>query len=115
MTALTEGHHASEFILSEGNGTISRENGTLASGQNLAAGTVLQGPTSAMTRLAADETAIGVLINAVDASAGAKPASYLARYGEVLGSELTYAAETTGTDEAVTGAASLALLGIIVR
>ncbi len=37
----TEGAHAGEFILSEANGQRSRENGTLLSGLNLAAGTPL--------------------------------------------------------------------------
>jgi hypothetical protein len=39
--ALNETTHAGGFILSEANGHLSRENGTLNSGQDLAAGTVL--------------------------------------------------------------------------
>lgn len=39
--SLTETSHAGGFILSEANGDMSRESGTLNSGQNLAAGTVL--------------------------------------------------------------------------
>lgn len=39
--SLTEKLHASGFVLSEGEGNISRDNGVLISGQNLAAGTVL--------------------------------------------------------------------------
>jgi len=41
MTTLTEKLHPSGFIVSEGEGNISRDNGVLVSGQNLAAGTVL--------------------------------------------------------------------------
>ena len=41
MTTLTEKGHASGFIVSEGEGNISRDNGILITGQNLAAGTVL--------------------------------------------------------------------------
>lgn len=41
MSSLTEKLHASGFVLSEGEGTISRDNGVLISGQNLGAGTVL--------------------------------------------------------------------------
>lgn len=115
MTTLTDHLRGEAFIASEGNGTISREKGTLASGQNLTAGTLLQGPTTAMVRLAADETCIGILIGDVDASDGALPAAYLSNDAEVVGSKLIYAADTTGTDEAVTGAASLALLRIKVR
>jgi hypothetical protein len=39
--ALTEGRHTGEFIMTLGNGNISFDNATLASGENLAAGTVL--------------------------------------------------------------------------
>lgn len=41
MSSLTEKLHASGFILSEGEGSISRDNGVLLSGQNLGAGAVL--------------------------------------------------------------------------
>jgi hypothetical protein len=41
MTTLTEDLHAGAFIVSEGNGKISREAITVASGQNLKAGAVL--------------------------------------------------------------------------
>ena len=40
MTTLTEGQHAGEFIVSENEGHLSREIVTVASGQNLKAGTV---------------------------------------------------------------------------
>jgi len=38
MTVKNEGQRAGEFIVSEGNGAISREKGTLASGQNVVTG-----------------------------------------------------------------------------
>jgi hypothetical protein len=41
MTVLSEGVYAAEYLISEGNGTISREVVTLATGQNLTAGTVV--------------------------------------------------------------------------
>jgi hypothetical protein len=41
MTVLTEGTYPAEYLVSEGNGTISREVVGLASGQNLSAGTVI--------------------------------------------------------------------------
>jgi len=41
MTTFTEGNYAGEHLVSEANGTRSREVITLASGQNLGAGTVL--------------------------------------------------------------------------
>ena len=41
MPVLTEGRYAGEFVVSEGNGRISRETITVLSGQNLTAATVL--------------------------------------------------------------------------
>lgn len=41
MTTLTEGRHAGEFIVSEGNGLISREEITVNAGESLVAGQVL--------------------------------------------------------------------------
>jgi len=41
MTTLTEGQHAGEFIVSEANGSRSRDKVTVLSGQNLKAGAVL--------------------------------------------------------------------------
>jgi len=41
MTALTEGLHAAEFVISEASGTRSRQAGTLLSGNDLDSGTVL--------------------------------------------------------------------------
>lgn len=41
MTELTEGQHAGEFIVTEANGSLSRESVTVLSGQNLKAGHVL--------------------------------------------------------------------------
>jgi hypothetical protein len=42
MTTFTEGNHDAEFIVSEANFHRSRDSGEVASGQNLAAGTVVQ-------------------------------------------------------------------------
>lgn len=61
MTILTEGRYAAEYLVSEGNGTISREVVTLASGQDLVAGTVIgkasDGTHKALTRRALAGTA----------------------------------------------------------
>lgn len=125
MTTLTEGRHAGEFLVSEANGDRSRETGTLLSGQNLKAGTVL-GRTAAgkLKALPGDldsnggleASAVGILWDNVDASAGdVAGVVYIARDAEVNGAELTYPPETTnGGEEALTNA-SLALIGIIVR
>lgn len=125
MTTLTESRHAGEFLVSEANGDRSRATGTLLSGQNLSAGTVL-GVTAAgkLKALPGDldsnggleAAAKGILWDNVDASGGdVAGVAYIARDAEVNGAELTYPPETTnGGEEALTNA-SLALLGIIVR
>ena len=41
MTVLTEGQHTGEFLVTEANGSLSRETVTVLSGQNLNAGHVL--------------------------------------------------------------------------
>lgn len=122
MTALSEGRHASEFILSEANGNLSREKGTLASGQNLSAGTVLMGPSTALTALTAvgtagdlDGTVIGILIGNVNATSGDTPAAYLARAAEVIDGSLIYPTESTGGGEKVAAVSALKTIGIIVR
>ncbi len=117
-TVFTEVAHTAEFILSEAAGQRSRENGTVVSGQDLKAGTVVEedvngkltifeGTTDSGAGL--DPQAIGILIGAVDASAGDVDAAYIARDAEVNVNLITHngaLAETT---------ASLLLLGIITR
>lgn len=60
MAALTEGKHTGEYIISEGNLSISREQGRLASGNKLVAGTVLGQVTSAQAITAGSNTGNGV-------------------------------------------------------
>lgn len=121
MTALTEGKHASEFILSEANGTRSRETGSLASG-TVKAGGILMGPKSSATPLSEVGTAgvpdaviLGISINNVDASGGAQPCAYIARDAEVIGGNLTYPHTSTAGDDTATINTALTALGIIVR
>ena len=59
MATLTEGTHAGEYIISEGNGRISREAGFLASGNNLSACAVLGQVTSASAATAGSNTGDG--------------------------------------------------------
>lgn len=125
MTVLTEGRHAAEFLISEANGTLSRETGTLASGQDLAAGTVLQlNGAGKLVALSGDldshgvleGTPVGILYANVDASGGdVAGAVYIARDAEVLGTSLNYPDETTNGGEEATTIAGLKTLGIIVR
>lgn len=64
MTTFTEGRHAGECIVSEANGTRSRETVTLAASQDLEAGTVLG-------RLTGTATAVGAAVAGNTAGSGA--------------------------------------------
>lgn len=112
MAALTEGRHAAQFILSEANGNRSRENGTLKSGEDLEAGTVVEddGSGKLVEYDATSQEAAGILIETTDATTGDKSVAYLARDAEVNANILTYP-----EGELAATTASLALLGIIVR
>lgn len=120
-TSFTEGRHAAEFILSEANGARSRENGTLNTGQNLTAGTVLQLTGTKLTAFTAtaatdgtpDPAAVGILLYDTDATDADVACSYLARDAEVNLKLLTYPDDSTA--EADGTANSLKLLGIICR
>lgn len=123
----TQGPRAAEFILSEANGSRSRENGTVAQGQNLAAGQVVM--MSAGKLVAHDGTldgnddvvtaAAGVLIHNVDASSTGQnadvAAAYVARDAEVNGNLLVFPTESSDGGERVAVVASLETLGIRVR
>ncbi len=77
MTEVTEGQHKAEFIVTEGEGTISRETVTVLAGQNLKAGHVL-GKVSVGTASGAassGNTGNGT-ISAVTVGAGAKAGDY---------------------------------------
>jgi hypothetical protein len=78
--SLTEKLHASGFIVSEGEGNISRDNAILIAGQNLAAGTVLGriGLAAAASETHAGNTGTGVMtLDAVNpVRAGAKQGVY---------------------------------------
>ena len=114
--ALTEGKHTAEFLLSEGNGSISREQGILRSESGaLAAGTLLGRVTATGELSAYDNSgspvgvgvAVGVLYANVPDSTVDQKVTYIARNAEVLGSALT------GLD--APGRADLAALGIVIR
>lgn len=117
MTALTQSAPACRFILSEANGSRSRQNGVLVTGQNLAAGTVVMdnGSGKLTAYLGGDEsggaqTPIGILLYAVDATSADVNCSYLARSAEVNLLLLTYpAGKSANTIE------GLGFLGIIAR
>lgn len=111
---LTETSHAGEFILAEANGTLSREEIVISSGEGvLKAGTVLgklaSGEYAAYDNAASDgsQTAVGILYAGVDATSADAPAVMIARHAEVVEAALT------GIDAA--GKTDLAAAQIIFR
>ena len=123
MPVFTEGRHAAAFVISEGNGNRSRDTVTVASGQGeLAAGAVLGKITAsgkyALTTVAAvdgSETAVAVLLAAVDATSADVSAAVIARDAEVNGNLLSYGADVDQAAEIAAKNAALAGVGIIVR
>lgn len=117
---LTETTHVGGFLLSEANGHRSRENVTLASGQDVYPGQVLGvitsgGKYSAVNQGASDgsQTAAGICYSRGDASDGDIEICVIVRDAEVNGEELLWGSES-GAEQA-TGITELAAVGIIVR
>jgi hypothetical protein len=121
MTTQTESIHALEFLLSEGEGQISRETVTLISGQNLIAGTVL-GMIAASGKytlhdpsaLDGSEGAAAILLQDADASGGDMPVAVIKRLGEVSGALLTWKVGIT-SGQKTNAILELAVINIIVR
>ena len=97
MPVLNEGRYAGEFLVSEGNGRISREIITVLSGQTLQAAAVLgkvtaSGKYKALAPAAVDgsEAAAGILYDAVDASAADAEGVAIVRLAEVNAAELVW-------------------------
>lgn len=121
MPVITEGRHAGEFVVSEGNGAISRETVTVLNGRALEPGTVLGRVTTSgkyceidLAASSGAEVAIAVLYDAVDASAGDAPGVVIARLAEVHGGELVWPAALTDPQKQA-AIAQLAAATIIVR
>jgi hypothetical protein len=109
----TEKIHAEEFLISEANRFRSRENMTIKSGENLKAGQVVRENTGLVAYDDDAQTAVGILLQPVDASDGAKKGAVLVRDAEVDGDLLDW---STSDGTAITaGIADLKSLGIIVR
>ena len=121
MAELQEGRYAGEFVVSEGNGRISRETITVLSGQTLEAAAVLgkvtaSGKYKVLDPAAVDgaEVAAGVLYDAVDASAADAEGVAVVRLAEVNAAELVWPDGITG-GEKTTALGELAALNIIAR
>ena len=121
MTTYTEPGRALDFLLSEANGTLSRDTVTLAAGTgSLAAGTVLGALASGKyAAFNEDDSSDGpvvascILCYETDVSAETT-ASVIARFAEVDGNLLTWDSENDTGDKAA-GITELAANGIIVR
>lgn len=112
---IVEGKRPGEFLISEGEGAISRDSVTIAAGSVLEPGQVLgqvtaTGEYKAFDPAATDGTqkAVAVLYDHVDASGGAVQAVAITRIAEVDGRLLTAA-------DPVKAKADLAASHIIVR
>jgi Bacteriophage lambda head decoration protein D len=121
MAELSEGRYAGEFIVSEGNGSISRETITVISGETLEAGAFVgkvtaSGKYKALDPAAVDgsEAAAGILYDRVDASAADTEGVVIIRLAEVNAAELVWPAGITGPQQ-TTALGELAALDIIAR
>ncbi|MGH6912577.1 MAG: head decoration protein [Geminicoccales bacterium] len=121
MPVLQEGRFAGEFVVSEGNGRISRETITVLSGQNLQAATVLGKVTASSKYKVLDpaavdgsEAAAGILYDAVDASAADAQGVAIVRLAEVNAAELVWPDGITAPQQ-TTALGELAALHIIAR
>jgi|SRR5215212_1177451 hypothetical protein len=121
MPTLTEGKYTAESRISCTEAGRSREQITVITGQNLAAGTVVgkitaSGKYTILAPAAVDgsQTAAGVLYGAVDATAADKKGVIINMDAQVNGAELTYPGGITAPQKA-TAINQLFALGIKVR
>ena len=121
MPVMTEGQHTGEFIVSEGNGSISRETITVLNGRTLDAGAVLGQITASgkyreidPAAITGAEVAVAVLFDAVDASGGDAPGIIISRLAEVHGGEVVWPTGITDPQKQ-TAIDQLAAATIIVR
>lgn len=119
---LTEKHHTGGFLISEADGHLSRDNGTLVTGQNLEAGQVLGKITSGgkwafYDNDASDGTqvAAGILYASVNATSADQPCVVITRDAEVNGKELIWESGGSPTVDQAAGTLDLAALHVIVR
>lgn len=114
-----EGKYTGAFIISQANGSISRDTGVVKSGQKLVAGELVGKETASGKYVAynpaniivGSSTIVGISYDNVDATGGDTRAVFVVRDAEVRGSDLTYNKVGTVTAEV----AGLKALGLIVR
>lgn len=113
VTKITEGKRPGEHLLSE-EGMISRDEVTIAAGQNLEAGTVLELSGAKYVRVATPGSAVAVLFSRTDATEGDVKAAAHTRLCEVVSSLLVWPTGFT-TGNKTTAIAALKAQTIIVR
>lgn len=108
----TEGRHAAEFLLSEGNGEISREKGVLGGSEvSFEPGQVVALDGTDLVKYdGGSADAVGVLLFGGESG---DTVAYIARKAEVKASALVFDASSELTADDIADA--LASLGIIVR
>lgn len=121
MPVQAEPNYLGDWLKFEEDNHYSRDEVTVASGQNLATGTVIGIITASgkVTQLApgasdGSQNAAGVLLNAVDASTGDKPGVIIARHAVCSDKGLVWPASITGPQKA-TAISQLKALGVLVR
>ncbi|RUW60292.1 head decoration protein [Mesorhizobium sp. M2A.F.Ca.ET.067.02.1.1] len=124
MTDFTENLHSGTYLAFEVDPQISRETGTVASGQDLVVGQLVM---LSGGNLVAHDGALntagdvvseveGIMFDAVDATGGAvSGAVYTKRLSTVKDDDLTYPTESTAGGEKAACIASMAANNIIVR
>lgn len=122
MTTLTESTHAAEFLVSEGNGTLSREVVTIASGSGVITAGMVLGKITASGKykpydddnVDGSETAAAIAYDGVDATSADKKVTVIFRNAEVRSASLQWAATNDATDK-TNGLADLVAKNIIPR
>ena len=121
MPVQAEPNYLGDWLKFEEDNHYSRDEVIVASGQNLAAGTVVGVITASgkVTQLApgasdGSQNAAGVLLNAVDATAGDQPGVIVARHAICSDKGLIWPASITGPQKA-TAISQLKALGVLVR
>jgi hypothetical protein len=121
MTVLTEGRHNGEGLLSEANGTRSRENVTFLTGSVYVPGQVLGKITASGKYTGHDpaaedgsESAAAICYAHVDASAADAKGVIIARDAEWNAATLTWITGISGPNKTA-GTTALAALGILLR
>jgi hypothetical protein len=121
MPVQSEPNRLGDWLKFEEDNLYSRDEVTVISGQNLATGTVVgiitaSGKATQLAPAASDgsETAAGVLLHSVDASASDQPGVIIARHAICSAHGLVWPASITGPQKAA-ALSQLKSLGIVVR